>query len=55
LIYEYIPCFIKTVIAVQKLIEETYVGTETHTHRLQGDVISLLLFFKSKESRLKIS
>jgi hypothetical protein len=32
------------------LVEYTY---KTHTHRQQGDFISLLLFLQNKESRLK--
>jgi hypothetical protein len=42
----YIPSFIKTGSGTEKLIEEI--------HRQHGDRISLLLFFKSNESRLKI-
>jgi hypothetical protein len=43
------PNFIKIDSAVQKLIEG-----ESQTHRQHGDLISLLLFFHNKESRLKI-
>jgi hypothetical protein len=31
------------------------VGTHIQTHRQQGDLISLLLFYQSKESRLKFA
>jgi hypothetical protein len=41
----YIPSFIKIGSGIQKVIEET--------HRQHGDLISLLLFFLNKESRLK--
>jgi hypothetical protein len=44
----YIPSFIKIGSGVQKLIEGGY----TDTHRQQRDLISLLEFFKAKESRL---
>jgi hypothetical protein len=42
----YIPSFINIDSGIQKLI-----GRDTH--RQQGDLISLLLFFQNKESRLK--
>jgi hypothetical protein len=45
----YVPSFIKIGSGIQKLIG----GIHRHTHRQQGDLISLLLFFQNKESRLK--
>jgi hypothetical protein len=42
----YIPSFIKIGSGIQKLI-----GGNRMTHRQQGDRISLLVFFQSKESR----
>jgi hypothetical protein len=39
--------FIKIGSGIQKLI-----GVGIHRHRQQGDLISLLLFFQNKESRL---
>jgi hypothetical protein len=44
----YVPSFAENVSAIQKLI-----GRDTHTHRQQGDIISLLLFFQNKESEFK--
>jgi hypothetical protein len=44
----YIPRFIKFGSDIQKLIRWGY------THRQQDDVISVLLFFQNKESRLKV-
>jgi hypothetical protein len=43
----YVPSFIKIDSDIQKLIGGI--------HRQQGDLISLLLFFQNKESRLKAS
>jgi hypothetical protein len=45
----YIATFRKIGSGIQKLIGGIYV----QTHRQQGDLISLLLFFQYKESRLK--
>jgi hypothetical protein len=45
----YTPSFIKIGSGIQKLIRDT------QTHRQQGDLISLLLFFPNKENRLQIS
>jgi hypothetical protein len=45
----YIPGLIKTGSAIQKLI-----GRDTQTHRQHGDCVSLVSFFKYKESRLRI-
>jgi hypothetical protein len=45
----YTPSFIKIGSGIQKLL-----GEDTQAHRQQGDLISLLSFFKNKESRLKI-
>jgi hypothetical protein len=42
----YIPSFIKIFSAIQKL-------RGGGVHRQHGDLISLLLFFQNKESRLK--
>jgi hypothetical protein len=42
--------FIKIGSDIQKLLG---CGIHTQTHREQGDFISLLLFFQSKEGRLK--
>jgi hypothetical protein len=42
----YVPSLMKFGLGTQKLID-------TDTHRQQGDLISLLLFFLNKESRLK--
>jgi hypothetical protein len=44
----YIPSFIKIGSGIRKLF-----GWDTQTHRQHGDRISLLLFFRNKESRLK--
>jgi hypothetical protein len=45
----YIPSFIKIGSGIQKLMG----GIHIQTHRQQGDLINLLLFFRNKESRLK--
>jgi hypothetical protein len=42
------PSFIKTGSGIRKLI-----GGDPQTHRQHDDIISLLLFFQNKESRLK--
>jgi hypothetical protein len=47
----YIPSFIKIGSGIQKLMGG---GICRHTHRQQGDLISLLLYFQNKESRLKM-
>jgi hypothetical protein len=44
----YIPSFRKIASGIRKLIRRCL-----HTQREQGDLISLLLFFQNKESRLK--
>jgi hypothetical protein len=41
------PSFIKIGSAIQKLT-----GGDSHTHRQNDNLISLLLFFQNKESRL---
>jgi hypothetical protein len=41
----YVPSFIKIGLGIQKLI----VGGDTHTHRQQRDLISLLYVFKIKK------
>jgi hypothetical protein len=46
----YISSFIKIGSGIQKLM-----GDDTQKHRQQGDLISLHLFFRNKESRLKIT
>jgi hypothetical protein len=46
----YTPSFIKIGSGIQKLIGD---DTQTHKHRQHCDLISLLLFFQNKESRLK--
>jgi hypothetical protein len=33
---------------------DAHTDTQKHTHRQQGDLISLLLHFQNKKSRLKI-
>jgi hypothetical protein len=43
----YIPSFIKIGLGIQK-----FIGGDSSTHRQHGDLISLLLFFHNKESRL---
>jgi hypothetical protein len=43
----YISSFMKTCYGVQTLLGFVY------TYRQQGDLISLLLFFQNKESRIK--
>jgi hypothetical protein len=43
----YVPSFIKIGSGIPKLIGDT------QTHRQQGDLIRVLLFFQNKESRLK--
>jgi hypothetical protein len=45
-----IPSFIKSGSGIQKLKGGIYV----QTHRQQGDLIRLLLFFQNKESRPKL-
>jgi hypothetical protein len=45
----YVPSFIKTGSGIQKLL-----GVDSQRHRQEGDLIGLLLFFKKKESRLKM-
>jgi hypothetical protein len=45
----YIPGFMKIGSGIQKLI-----WGDTQTHRQQGDLISLILYFQNKESMLKI-
>jgi hypothetical protein len=45
-----IPSFMKIGSSILKLIRE-----DSQTHRELGDLISPLLFFRSKESRLKIT
>jgi hypothetical protein len=45
----YIPNFMKTGSGIQKLLWSIHI----QKHRQRSDVISLLLFFKNKESRLK--
>jgi hypothetical protein len=45
----YISIFINTGSGIRKLI-----GGNTQTHRQDGDLISLLLFFQSMERRLKM-
>jgi hypothetical protein len=48
----HIPSFVKIGSGIEKFDGG---GTHTHskTHRQQGDLVSLLLFFQNKESRLK--
>jgi hypothetical protein len=46
----YIPGFIKIGSSIPKLIRE-----DSQTHRQRDDLISPLLFFQSKEIRLKIT
>jgi hypothetical protein len=48
----YIPSFIRTGSAIQKLIRRR---NHIKTHKQQGDLISLPLFFQNKENRLKIT
>jgi hypothetical protein len=45
----YIPSFIRTGSGIQNLLR----GIHIQTHRQQGDLKSLSLFFQNKESRLK--
>jgi hypothetical protein len=45
----YIPSFMKIGLNIQKLIRGNI-----QTHRQHGGLISLLLFFQNKESRLKL-
>jgi hypothetical protein len=47
----YISSFVKIGLGVEKLLG---VYTCRHTHRQHCDLIILLLFFQSKESKLKI-
>jgi hypothetical protein len=49
----YIPSFIKSSSAIQKLMGggNTHIDTQTHTHTKQCDLISLLFFFQNKECR----
>jgi hypothetical protein len=46
----YIPTFIQTGSGVQKLIRR-----DSQTHRQQGDLISLLLFFQNEEIKLIVT
>jgi hypothetical protein len=49
----YVPSFIKIGSGIQKLISGGEGGgVHTHTHRQQCDLMSQLLFFHNKESRL---
>jgi hypothetical protein len=49
----YILSFIKIGWGIQRMLEgDTW--ADTQKHKQQGDLISLLLFFKSKVNRLKI-
>jgi hypothetical protein len=52
----YVPSFIKVCLGIQKLI---WGGgdkqTHSHIRRQQRNLISLRLFFKNKESRLKMA
>jgi hypothetical protein len=45
----YIPSFIKISSGIQKLIGGIYRRTDTQIHRPQGDLISLLYFFKIRK------
>jgi hypothetical protein len=47
----YIPSFIRIGSGIQNLLEGIYM--QTHKHRQEGDLMSLLLLFQNKESRLK--
>jgi hypothetical protein len=49
----HIPSFIKIGSVIQKLMEGGEL-TDTQTHSQYGDLISILLFFRNKESRLKV-
>jgi hypothetical protein len=51
MIYTYVPSFINIGSGIQKLMGRIHI----QTHREQGDLISLLLFFQNKEMKLKIS
>jgi hypothetical protein len=42
----YIPSFMNTGPDIQKLLREI----RTHTHRQQGDIISILTFFEGKQT-----
>jgi hypothetical protein len=44
-----LPSFIKIGSGIQNLI-----GGEEYTHKQEGDLISLLLFFENRESGLKL-
>jgi hypothetical protein len=48
---KFLPTFMKLITGIQSLFGGVWV-TDTHTQ--QGDLISLLLFFQNKKSRLKI-
>jgi hypothetical protein len=48
----YIPSFRKIGSGIQKLICG---HSDTQTHRQRGDLISLLIFFQNKESRLRMN
>jgi hypothetical protein len=41
----YTPSFIKIGSSIYKLIRVIHMQTQRHTHRHQGDLISILLFF----------
>jgi hypothetical protein len=45
----YTSNFIKIGSDVQIFLGEIYIRTQRHTHRQQGDVISLLLFSKGRK------
>jgi hypothetical protein len=45
----YIPSFIKISSGIQKLTRD-----DSQTYRQNGDLISILLFLKSKEGRIKL-
>jgi hypothetical protein len=46
----YIPSFIKTGSDIRKFMKRIHRYRATETHRQHGDFISLLIFFRHKES-----
>jgi hypothetical protein len=49
MIYSYIPSFIKISSGIQKLTWD-----DSQTHRPKGDLISIILFLKSKGRRIEM-
>jgi hypothetical protein len=54
MIYSDALIYVRSFIMISSVIKKLIGGdTHTDTHKQQGDLISLLLFFETKESRLE--